>query len=60
MSTGYCDGNVVAVLLNLILPADAAIKFYDDKIGAAKMSNSPDEEVPMSEKVGDEDDDDRI
>ena len=77
LSTGYCVGTVVAILLNLILPADAAIKFYDDKTGVAQVSSSPDksgtthtsdikelpafdEEVPRSEKIGDEDDDDRI
>jgi uric acid-xanthine permease len=74
LSTGYCVGTVVAILLNTILPADAEIKFFDDKIGTAqtkslhdksgtthtsdvKELSASDEEVPKSEKIGDDDDD---
>jgi NCS2 family nucleobase:cation symporter-2 len=70
LSTGYCIGTVVAILLNLILPADAAIKFYDDKMleasrhrdksGTTYVSDNKElppseEEVPTSQKISDND-----
>jgi len=49
MSTGYCIGTVVAMLLNAILPEDAAVNYNAD----ADITQKP-------EKMGDLDDSDEI
>lgn len=31
LSTGYCVGTVIAMILNSILPADAEVVYFDSK-----------------------------
>eukprot|EP00980_Cylindrotheca_fusiformis_P030036 scaffold24233_cov117-Cylindrotheca_fusiformis.AAC.3 len=53
LSTGYCVGTVVAMILNGILPDDPEIVFFDPTAKAAAASEESSEEVPPAETAAD-------
>jgi xanthine/uracil permease len=46
LSTGYCDGAVVAMLLNFILPEDAGVHMPSDDDDAKKLESASDSDEP--------------
>jgi hypothetical protein len=55
LSTGYCIGTVLAVLLNLILPADSGVDMGDGRVVGAESELN---KTKHKKFVGDNDDDD--
>lgn len=52
LSTGYCVGTVVAMLLNAILPQDSQIDYGDNEVAVKELTEDPDPTTPtnVSEK----------
>jgi hypothetical protein len=58
LSTGYCIGTVLAVLLNLILPADSGVDMGDGRVVGADSELNKTYHKKITDHSGDNDDED--